>query len=235
MAIGLGFDAVNSEYNRRTLSRILAQPIYRDALLMGKFVAGLATLTVSLAALWLMVIGLGLIFLGVPPGGEEIARSLVFLVIAVFYAGVWLALAMLLSIVFRSPAMAAMVALGVWLFLTVLWPMLAPALAQVIAPPDPRYAMLGLETPDTAVWALMLGRLSPNNLFGEAMLAVLSPTTRALGPVFLEQLRGAVMGAPLPLGESLMIAWPQTVGLIAGTIVLFVAGYVVFQRQEVRA
>src|SRR5258708_26152745 len=36
MAIGLGFDTVNGEHNRRTLSRILAQPIYRDALLAGK-------------------------------------------------------------------------------------------------------------------------------------------------------------------------------------------------------
>jgi ABC-2 type transport system permease protein len=53
--------------------------------------------------------------------------------------------------------------------------------------------------------------------------------------VFIEQLQGAVMGAPLPLCESLLIAWPQTVGLIASTIILFVAGYVVFQRQEVRA
>jgi ABC-2 type transport system permease protein len=235
MAIGLGFDAINGEHNRRTLSRILAQPIYRDALLMGKFLAGLATLTISLAALWLLVIGLGLILLGVPPGGEEVLRSLAFLVIAIFYAGVWLALAMLLSIVFRSPATAALVALGIWLFLSVLWPMLAPAIAQMIAPPDPRYAALGLQTPDTAVWALMLQRISPNHLFGEAMLAVLSPTTRAVGPVFIDQLRGAIMGAPLPFGESLMIAWPQTVGLIAGTIVLFVAGYVVFQRQEVRA
>jgi ABC-2 type transport system permease protein len=43
------------------------------------------------------------------------------------------------------------------------------------------------------------------------------------------------MGAPLPLSESIMIAWPQTVGLIAATIVLFVAGYILFQRQEVRA
>ena len=34
MAIGLGFDAVNSEFNRRTLSRVLSQPIYRDALLL---------------------------------------------------------------------------------------------------------------------------------------------------------------------------------------------------------
>src|SRR6185437_2479668 len=134
---------------------------------------------------------------------------------------------MLLSIVFRSPATASLVALVVLLVLTVLCPMLAPALAQAISPPDPRYAMLGLNTPDTAIWALTLSRLSPNPLFAEAMLAVLSPPTRSLGPVFLEQLRGAVMGAPLPFGQSLLIAWPQTVCLIAGTIVLFVAGYVV--------
>jgi ABC-2 type transport system permease protein len=31
------------------------------------------------------------------------------------------------------------------------------------------------------------------------------------------------------------VAWPQMVGLIAGTIMLFVASYVAFQRQEVRA
>lgn len=66
------------------------------------------------------------------------------------------------------------------------------------------------------------------------MLAVLSPTTRSLEPVFPEQLRGAVMGTPLPSGESLMIAWPQTVSLIASSIVLFVAGYILFQRQKVR-
>ena len=42
-------------------------------------------------------------------------------------------------------------------------------------------------------------------------------------------------GAPLPLLQSLLIVWPQIVSLIAGTIVLFVIGYVIFQRQEVRA
>jgi ABC-2 type transport system permease protein len=235
MAIGLGFDAVNSEHNRRTLSRILAQPIYRDALLVGKYLAALAPIGISLVALWLLVIGLGVIFLGVPPGGEEIARSAAFLIVAMFYAGVWLSLAMLLSIVFRSPATAALVVLGIWLFFSVLWPMLAPAIAQAISPPGPRFVLLGLSDPATAIWTQTLQRLSPNDLFGEAMLAVLSPTTRTLGPVFVDQLRGAVMGAPLPFSESLMLAWPQTVALIAGTVVLFVAGYVVFQRQEVRA
>src|SRR5690606_1614774 len=44
MAIALGFDSINGEYARRTLSRVLAQPIYRDALILGKFLASLATL-----------------------------------------------------------------------------------------------------------------------------------------------------------------------------------------------
>jgi ABC-2 type transport system permease protein len=43
------------------------------------------------------------------------------------------------------------------------------------------------------------------------------------------------MGAPLTFGQSLLQAWPQTVSLIAGLILLYVIGYVVFQRQEVRA
>jgi ABC-2 type transport system permease protein len=235
MAIGLAFDAINSEYNRRTLSRILSQPIYRDALLAGKFLAGLATLGISLTCMWLLVIGLGLVLLGVPPSGEEIARSLLFLCVALAYAGVWLAVGMLCSILFRSAATAALVALGGWLFFAVLWPLLAPALAQIIAPPDIASVLLGRPSLETLQWTQALERLSPTHLFAEAVIAVLSPTTRTLGPIFIDQLEGAVMGTPLPLGQSLLLAWPQTVGLLAATALLFTAGYVLFQRQEVRA
>ena len=227
MAIGLGFDAVNGEHNRRTLSRILSQPIYRDALLFGKFLAGMLTLSVSLISLWLLVIGLGLIMLGVPPGGEEMARAFLFLVVTIVYAGVWLALAMLFSVIFRSAATAALVTLGIWLFVSVIWPALSSAIAEAL-----------FSTADQAtqiVGGQMLARLSPSTLFGECVLALLHPTTRTLGPIYLSQLQGAVMGSPLPLWDSVMVAWPQVVGLIAATILLFVAGYVAFQRQEVRA
>jgi ABC-2 type transport system permease protein len=85
------------------------------------------------------------------------------------------------------------------------------------------------------VTAQMLARLSPATLFGETVMALLHPTTRTLGPVYLSQLEGAVMGSPLPLWDSLMVAWPQIVGMIAASILLFVGAYVGFQRQEVRA
>ena len=227
MAIGLGFDAVNGEHNRRTLSRILSQPIYRDALLFGKFLAGLVTLSISLLVLWLLVIGLGLLTLGVPPGGAEMGRMLVFLGVTIAYAGVWLALAVLFSVIFRSAATAALVTLGLWLFLSVIWPALAPAITQALVPSNDEATLV--------VAAQMLARLSPSTLYGEIVLALLHPATRTLGPVYLSQLQGAVMGAPLPLSQSLLVAWPQIVGLIAASILLFVAGYIAFQRQEVRA
>lgn len=227
IAIGLGFDAINGEHNRRTLSRILSQPIYRDALLFGKFIAGLFTLSISLLALWLLVIGLGLFLLGVPPGAEEMTRAFIFLLVTIAYAGVWLALAMLFSILFRSAASAALVTLGLWLFLTLIWPALAPAIVAAVVPSGNEETLI--------LAAQYLSRLSPSTMFGEAMLAILNPSTRTLGPIYLSQLQGAVIGAPLPLGDSLIIAWPQIVGLVAGTILLFVGGYIVFQRQEVRA
>ena len=230
MAIGLGFDAVNGEHSRRTLSRILAQPIYRDALLFGKFLAGLMTLTISLVALWLLVIGLGLYNLGLPPSLEEVGRIFLFLLVTVAYAGVWLALALLFSILFRSAATAALVSLGLGLFLTLIWPTHVPVIVLALVPSDDQSTLI--------ITAQMLLRISPNMLFGEIVSALLDPTTRTLNlTVPIEQalqLQRAVPGV-LPLGESLLLAWPQIVGLVGAAILLFVIGYVIFQRQEVRA
>jgi len=238
VAIGLGFDAVNGEHNRRTLSRILAQPIYRDALLFGKFLAGLLTITIMLVVLWLMVIGLGIITLGLPPGAEEVTRAAAMLFVTIVYAGVWLSLALLFSIIFRSAATAALVALGLWLFLTILWPLISPYLAALfvsdtVASPAELLSHLGV--------LQAFARVSPGALFGEIVGVLLDPTVRSTQQPLLASLGlalvqpGSVPGAPLPLLQSIEVVWPQTVGMIAGAIVLFVVGYVIFQRQEVRA
>jgi len=67
------------------------------------------------------------------------------------------------------------------------------------------------------------------------MVALLQPTVRSLGLIFSFQLQGAVLSTPLPLQQSLLLIWPQLTGLIAATILLFAIGYVLFQRQEIRA
>src|SRR6266403_1956545 len=232
VAIALAFDAINGEFNRRTLSRILAQPIYRDALLLGKFLAGLLALTIGLVSLWLLVLGLGLLLLGLPPSTEETLRMLGFLVATIAYGGVWIAIALLFSVVVRAPATAALAALGVWLVFALFWSVITPLVTTLIAgPPEgvfgPRLAYLQTQQ--------IIDRLSPNTLYAETALALLQPQTRALGPVLISQLQGALLGSPLPVSQSFILIWPQLTGLIAATIVIFVIAYIVFQRQEIRA
>ena len=231
VAISLGFDAVNSELNRRTLSRVLAQPIYLDALLAGKFLGALATIALLLLALWLVTTGLGILVLGIPPGGEEVARGLLFLVVTLFYAGVWLSLALLCSLLFRQPATSAMVSLGVWIFLTVLWPVFSQYLAQALSGADTLAQFPAAQLPLAAA----LARVSPGMLYAEAVQVLLHPSVRSLGPVFFSQLYRAVLGSPLPLAQSLALVWPQVVALFGGACLLFALAYVVFQRREIRA
>lgn len=234
LAIAFGFDSINGEFSRRTLSRILAQPLYRDALLLGKFLAGLATLAVALVSLWLLSIGLGLLLLGLPPSGEEVLRMLGFLLATIAYAGVWLALAMVFSVVFRSAATAAMAALGVWLLFAVFWPMVTPFLAAIVG--GPPSGPLGPNIPYMEA-EHAIARISPNTLFGETALALLSPTTGQweFAPVTYSQVLGLILGAPLPFWQSVLLVWPQITGLVAAMIVLFAIAYVTFQRQEIRA
>jgi ABC-2 type transport system permease protein len=232
LAIALGFDAVNGEFNRRTISRILAQPIYRDAVLFGKFLGGLLVIGIALLTLWLLMTGLGILFLGLPPSGPDLARGLAFLVSTLVYAGVWLALAIAFSTIVRAPATSALAALAVWLVLSVFWSMLAPLIATAIVPMDPLDPMSILNQ----FYALQdISRISPATLYGEVSSLLLDPSSRSVGPVFVSQLEGALVGAPLSTWQSILIIWPDIAAMAAAMLVLFTGAYVVFQRQEVRA
>ncbi len=234
VAITLGFDAINGEFGRRTMSRILAQPIYRDALLIGKFLAGLATLAVFLTALWLFMMGLGIWLIGLAPSFEEIVRGVLFLVAAIAYGGVWLAVAMLFSIIFRSTATSALASLSLWLLFAVFWDMIVPIVAGAFISIDP----YDRDSVISAVGFVQgVHRLAPHTLFTEIVEVLLDPAKRTLLPVqlLMPDLQGAVPGTPLPLSQSIILVWPQLTGLIAAMVLLFTLAYVAFQRQEVRA
>jgi len=232
LAIALGFDAVNGEFNRRTMSRILAQPIYRDAVLFGKFLGGLLVMAIALLTLWLLMTGIGILFLGLPPSADDIARGIVYLAATLVYAGIWLALAIAFSTVVRAPATSALAALAVWLVFSVFWSMIAPLAATLVAPIDPLNPMSLVNQ----FYALQdISRISPATLYSEVASILLDPTSRSVGPVFQSQLEGALMGAPLSTGQSILIVWPEISSMLAEMLVLFTLAYVVFQRQEVRA
>ncbi len=231
LGIGLGFDAINSEHNSGTLSRIMAQPIHRDYLINAKFVAALAVIGVMFFALGLLVMGFGLFIIGIPPTAEEFLRIIFFLLLSVLYVAFWLNLAVFLSIRFRQAATSALTAIAIWLFFTIFYQLIVNMVARAMAPPDmaSQEQLLGYQQ-----FIVNLMRVVPSQLYNDATTTLLVPSVRSLGPLTMQQAYGAIP-SPLPLGQSLLIVWPQLTGLIAATVVCFALSYVSFMRKEIRS
>ena len=232
LGIAFGFDAVSSERADGTLPRLVAQPIHRDDVINGKFAASLATIALILGAVTLILAGVGILRLGIVPAGDVAMRLATWFVMAVLYIAFWLALATLCSVVFRRAATAALVVIAVWLILTFFGAQIVSIVAGAIAPVSTDSTTS--EQLANAQLTVQLGRLSPITLFTEMTQALLDPTVQSLD-VRLSDPTGRSLVSLLPYGQSLLIVWPQVVGLAAGTVIFFAAGYVSFMRQEVRA
>ncbi|HIC93151.1 MAG TPA: ABC transporter permease [Anaerolineae bacterium] len=232
MGIILGFDAVNGEHARGTISRVLAQPLFRDSWINGKFLAGLATVAISLLSIILIILGLGIRMLGFGPEIEELWRIGLFWAISVVYVGFWLSVGILFSVAFRQTTSSALASIATWLFFTLFLYMLAGLVADQVAPLGPE---AGAE-----VWSKherikdMILRASPATLFEEATRAVLMPTFRGLSLIALLS-EAEVPTNPLPWTQSLLIVWPELVSLIALTAICFAISYTLFMRREIRA
>lgn len=230
VGITLGFDTISGEYARGTLSRVLSQPIYRDSLINGKFLAGLATVAIFWASILLLVIGLGISLLGFPPNAEELWRMLLFTLIGITYVGFWLALALLFSILFQRTVTAALGSLAVWLFLAIFVWMVAKAVSGVVVPnpstPEQVVQQANIET--------VISRFSPSTLYSETVNILLNPLARAFGPILQEQLAG-ILPTPLALSQSLLLIYPHIATLFALVAVCFGISYIKFMRAEIRA
>jgi ABC-2 type transport system permease protein len=231
LGISLGFDTVNSEQNKGTLSRILSQPIHRDYLINAKFTAALTIISVMLFALGFLVMGLGIIIIGIPPTPEEFWRIVFFIVLSILYVAFWLNLAIFFSVSFRQAATSALACIAVWLFLSVFFNMIINLVAKAIAPSEMASTHQIFRYQEII---LTMMRIMPSELFSDATTTLLMPTVRSLGPLSMEQISGAIPG-PLPLGQSMMLVWPQLTGLIASTVLCFVLSYVSFMRREIRS
>jgi ABC-2 type transport system permease protein len=230
LGISLGFDIVNSEQNKGTLHRVLAQPIYRDYLINAKFTGALIVISVMFFALGFLVMGIGLITIGIPPTVEEFLRIVFFIILGIIYVAFWLNLSILFSVRFRQPATSALSGIAVWLFFSVFYPIIVNLVVKVIAPSATATTHQILRYEGLRISLL---RILPNELFSEAATTLLMPSVRSLGPLTMEQVYGTIPG-PLPIGQSVLLVWPQVTGLIAATILCFVISYVSFMRKEIR-
>jgi ABC-2 type transport system permease protein len=223
IGIALGFDVINGERANGTLNRILSQPIYRDSVINGKFLAGIVTLATMVGAIILLVGGFGLRMIGVPPGPEEIVRIFIYFLSAVIYGAFWMGLAILFSVLVRSLAVSLLCPLAIWILIGM--------------PPtvfNPYINFLVPAVSDSIGTQIMVARFSPFFLFDEATSVLLIPVWRGYA-MLTSTTTSSMLPNPLSLDQSLLIVWPQLTVLVALTAVCFAISYIVFMRQEIRS
>jgi ABC-2 type transport system permease protein len=231
LGIGFGFDAINGERAQRTLPRLVAQPIHRDEIINGKFVAGIAAIAFALACVMAIVGGYGALRLGIGPTNSDFARVVGFYVVAVVYIALWLALAILLSVTCRRASTAALAAIAIWLLFTLFGGLIAGVIADAVHGTDANSTVDQVLA--NARLELNIRRLSPDQLYRDATGVLLNPSRQTTGIVVSDQTN--TVASNLPLSDSLLLAWWQLVAIVGGTIALFAGAYLTFMRQEVRA
>ncbi len=233
----LGFDTINRERNQGTLSKLLSQPIYRDVVINGKFLAGVILIAVMMVSIVLVIAGLGLLMVGVVPGPEECLRMLIYLLISVIYIALWLGVAIFFSILFRSTATSALAALAIWIFFSFFISLGASVVANAMAGNPGGDSAEALVKKAEIVKAVSL--LSPMELYTDATATIIDPRRKSarsfitVGP--LEQLSMSRFSGPLALSQSILVVAPHLIFLTALTVICFAVSYAVFMRQEIRS
>lgn len=243
IGIALGCDAISGEREKGTLKLVLAQPIYRDALITGKFLATASAVTLAIFIPSLVTVGGGMLILGVSPTSDELARLLLYLAFSVLFALTFYAISALLSTISKSTSQSVMLSIGVWFLFTIIVPLMASTIARALVGTPP--VRLGNQTLTQAELEQLrnfnnvvasVSSITPNyhfNSIGISLLGRFSSIGFGIigGPLGLGRV-GAVES--MPILESLSRCWSSIVVLVLVAAFAFIASYMIFTRQEMR-
>ena len=233
IGISFGIDSINGERTSGNLSRLLSQPIYRDAVINGKFLAGLIAMSILIVSIVMLIAGMGLRMIGVPPTAEEILRIFTFIFVSIIYGAFWMSIAVLLSVLFRNTTTSLLISVVLWVFFFVFTLFnIGQPIAGLIVPVE-QYSGIDTLSQFEATYR-MISRVSPFYLYGEAVQILLMPFLTTTNIVTM--VAGSIGTVnPLSLGRSLLIVWPQLVTMIALTALCFAGSYIKFMREEIRS
>ena len=121
LGIAMGFDLITKEKESKSLKLLLAHPAYRDEVINGKALGGIAAITLALGIVLVASLGLMLI-LSIVPDGSEFAIILLFTAVTFLYIFTCFAIALLMSTLCEESGKALIYSLIVFVVLGSLIP-----------------------------------------------------------------------------------------------------------------
>lgn len=138
LGIAMGFDLVTREKESKSLKILLAHPMYRDEVINGKALGGIAA--IALALIIVLVLSFGILLVtGIVPEGSDFLFIFLFALATFLYISTCFALALLMSTVSEDSGKALIYSLVLFIVLTSLVPTVVstPLVMKTIIGPQP--------------------------------------------------------------------------------------------------
>jgi ABC-2 type transport system permease protein len=252
LAIAAGFDLVTREKESRSLKTLLAHPVYRDEIIVGKALGGAAALGVVVGLVLAAITGL-LLILSIVPTAAEVVSILLFGAISLLFLVAWFAVALAFSTVTQESGNALIFTLVIFFVISSLLPVLGAMVGVAVAGPPPQlpetpavqeltFTYVSNATGSYVAPGADSGRHEALREYQEDLAAytkkksVVTNVVTLLSPQKSYQTVANIISAPQErsLPESLGSVWAGVVGLIVFPSVFFAAAYGKFMRMDIR-
>ena len=252
MGLALGFDVISGEREKGTLKITLAQPVFRDTVINGKFLAALGAVSLATVIVSLVEVGGSTLVLGITPSSEDILRLMLFMLFVILFAMTYYGIGAFLSTATKKTSQSVIIGVVLWAAFAFIIPIIAQLVASSLVPISFRpggnstFSPGSGFTPDsTYITAMrnrssiiqMISSVSPNFHFSQIaqyVLGVYSSITMGPGGGGIGPGTGQTAQTTVSIIGSLGYTWPNILVLALATTITFVASYLLFTRQEIR-
>lgn len=247
LGLTISFDAINRERKSGTLSTVLTQPIFRDSIINGKFLAGAATLSAAILGTMAIMMGISIPLLGFGPTAEQLIAILSLAALTILYLCFWFGIGLLFSVLSREPSTSILASIGAWVTFSILIfiisgfvvDLVAPLPYRVVVPTNATASMITYERTlmeTRNVVSNMISSISPAYLYSEAALTIMGSTGGAFSFTGFRVSMPTRIGGPstFNIAEALSSTWPHFTVLAICLVVCFVVAYIRFLRYEIR-
>jgi ABC-2 type transport system permease protein len=247
LAIATGFDLISKEKESRSLKTLLSHPVYRDEVINGKALGGVAALGVALVTAFALTLAVLLVCSIVPKAGEVVAIGVIGFA-SLLYLLAFFALALALSVVTKESGHAVIYGLALFFAIAFLLPVFGTVLGDVVAGDPPQRPEMpeggvtadGKVLPvDEAVWMAYEEECRQHT--GEmeeyrGKRQVVTDTVNLFSPItsYYAVVQPVADPSGMPLEDAADQIWWGVAALIVFSSVFFAVAYGKFMRMDIR-
>lgn len=218
VAIMLGFDAISSKVEKGIARTLLAQPVFRDHIIVGTFVAGLMSLIAGVVMPLAISLSLAVLLLRITPSLTDVALIITYIGVVAVFALAYYTLSVFFSTVMYNSVKSLVASILAWLFSSFMLPRLSSVIVRLVLGP-PKYEQVQMGQ-------MVLLKLDPDygKKFFELRSKILSLSLDHHFNMIQSQL---LMGMGINDYTGLIV-------LIIFSLAVLIASFIVFVKREVR-